>query len=1104
MSSSSSQEKDTSTSDSSLQLQLTETQTQSSLLSPKHLGSPFKENEGPKWSDKLKERSKDKLKLVSSSSTSSPLTSRPSLDESVIIEDSPVNVGTPSRDISIINISDSSFHLVLDETPKGSTNVSASEATSPQSEVLAPNTLLYEDCDNIDNVIDNDEDVQSMKEAMEVVSDFITSGGQEPQSWSPKQNKWSATNERKRKPDVACLSSNESPKKKIHSKPVDDDQKDHHVTSEDSQDQVLAKSTDMDLDSRPSSSASVPPPDISCSPIPIVSGVEQIRGPEGADIGARKNSASTPVEKNKIKSLSSPQKIMREKLAEEHRNRNHSSSDEEEQTKASRIPTSNHKPKNDSQTFKEPANQSNSLVFTVADMKSLELPHVKDAIEVLKSEGITLCTDGVVTNGVTFKKRLSDGSNISSGGSSGYLGCSSGSGSSQRSRLSIAPEAVVDRHNVISKLPDRNNFTTLQNSDNKDATKSTSKTNDTVNSSATSLQKSDSQVSSIATVAKNSANNTPVTEQKRRGRKKKDTGATDDKVDKKSFSGKEEMSDASVEQKPDCDQSEKYDTNDEYGVKSKVFARWGDRTGVHFYPAVINKVVNEETVTVKFLADNIVKNLKKTTEIVTPGQMRSGHSVTVKHDVYSVYDVTARLLKYPTKKDRDYEYEVQITATDSEPQVNEDSRTVSHNNITLTGGQAAEILRDKGIAISNKVSSKVDLSNLLYFERKRGSTTPSTSGSTTTTSITSPASALTGSGRRRRRGGENCDESAATTHESSAAETSPRKTPRKSVQAVTAKYKRRLLQSTDEEEVSDVKNESVGSNSSQSKRESRGGKQIFTGMSFILTHSKEKMLPLTEPDAQYDSFSSEAESPVKNVVNNDPKFDKKSLRSVIEAHGGIILTEVSDENINTQEMVMMGVSDKECRTMNYLLCLAHSVPLVSHIYILDCVRSSKLLDRAAYLLPAGFSVLLMRNVEQGQDNSCDLNVNGCLMPYPPATSTRLSSRVKNDDAAAGTSRTKVLSGLHVLLLSTDKQFNRDWQSVLDSLGCSVTCRHSQSSRLSQIRCPDVVVSDSTAPVSMCKDLRNADIPVVSSNWIIQCTINNARIAYANFKFELPS
>merc|ERR1719474_65021 len=338
------------------------------------------------------------------------------------------------------------------------------------------------------------------------------------------------------------------PRKKINSKPVDDDQKDHHhVTSEDSQ--VLAKSTDVDIDSRPSSSARVPPPDISCSP--IVPGVEQIRGQEGVDTGTRKNSTSTPVEKNKIKSLSSPQKIMREKLAEEHRNRNHSSSDEEDHPKAPRIPTSNHKPKNETQTFKEPSNQSNTLVFTVADIKSLELAHVKDAIEVLKSEGITLCNDGVVANGVNFKKRLSDGSNISSGGSSGYLGCSSGSGSSQRSRLSIAPEAVVDRHNVISKLPDRNNFTPLQNSNTKDATKS--KTNDTVISSATSLQKSeksDSQVSSIATVAKNIANNAPVSDQKRRGRKKKDTSAADDKVDKKSLSGKEEMSDVSLEQKP--------------------------------------------------------------------------------------------------------------------------------------------------------------------------------------------------------------------------------------------------------------------------------------------------------------------------------------------------------------------------------------------------------------------------------------------------------------------------------------------------------------------------------------------------------------------------
>ena len=41
-------------------------------------------------------------------------------------------------------------------------------------------------------------------------------------------------------------------------------------------------------------------------------------------------------------------------------------------------------------------------------------------------------------------------------------------------------------------------------------------------------------------------------------------------------------------------------------------------------------------------------------------------------------------------------------------------------------------------------------------------------------------------------------------------------------------------------------------------------------------------------------------------------------------------------------------------------------------------------------------------------------------------------------------------------------------------------------------------------ISLFQDLLATDIPVVSTNWIIQCTINNARIAYNNFKCKLPS
>ena len=131
-----------------------------------------KPDEG-KWADKIKSLDKDKIKFQSSSSAS-PLASRTSLDESVIIEDSPV-----SRSISVIDISDSSFispgdnfQLELEDTPKASNGDNPGSMTGPMSEILATNTLLYQDCINIDNVIDNDVDVQDMKASADSLLDF--------------------------------------------------------------------------------------------------------------------------------------------------------------------------------------------------------------------------------------------------------------------------------------------------------------------------------------------------------------------------------------------------------------------------------------------------------------------------------------------------------------------------------------------------------------------------------------------------------------------------------------------------------------------------------------------------------------------------------------------------------------------------------------------------------------------------------------------------------------------------------------------------------------------------------------------------------------------
>ena len=155
--------------DASFHLRLEETQNPTTESKTEFSQSPTASGGEGKWSEKLKKLDKDKIKFQSSSSTS-PIVSRASLDESVIIEDSPED----RKNISVIDItqtsdiviSDSSLHLALDDTVNGSnSNGNNDNMTTPMSELLTPNALLYEDCDNIDNVIDNDEDMESMKDA---------------------------------------------------------------------------------------------------------------------------------------------------------------------------------------------------------------------------------------------------------------------------------------------------------------------------------------------------------------------------------------------------------------------------------------------------------------------------------------------------------------------------------------------------------------------------------------------------------------------------------------------------------------------------------------------------------------------------------------------------------------------------------------------------------------------------------------------------------------------------------------------------------------------------------------------------------------------------
>lgn len=86
-----------------------------------------------------------------------------------------------------------------------------------------------------------------------------------------------------------------------------------------------------------------------------------------------------------------------------------------------------------------------------------------------------------------------------------------------------------------------------------------------------------------------------------------------------------------------------------------------------------------------FLADRIERAVRRDTGVITVDQLRPGDQLTVKHDVYSAYEVTASLLKVTKRGRNDYDYQIRISATDSEPQNNEDTRVVKHEEVTLNG-----------------------------------------------------------------------------------------------------------------------------------------------------------------------------------------------------------------------------------------------------------------------------------------------------------------------------------------------------------------------------------------------------------------------------------
>lgn len=280
-------------------------------------------------------------------------------------------------------------------------------------------------------------------------------------------------------------------------------------------------------------------------------------------------------------------------------------------------------------------------------------------------------------------------SSSGSGGSSGYLGSASSgvsgsSGGSGRSRLSIMPEMRVEPHRVVSPLPKQRKHREIHSDQDSMSVQ--------VGSQLPHVKFVDENDMSVKIVtsqklAKEDLDTIDEEEEpgpsgrkrkKYEPKKKKESEKAGNTPSRKKLSRKKRKSSTPKKDETGSQaiaQQEKIPVAAELlpepesglGVGSRVFARWVDGSGVYFYSAVV--VAEEEArLLVRFTEDQVDRWVAREGETILVAQLSPGDNVTVKHDLYEAYEVTATLMSFPSRDGAgQVQYELAITARDSEP-----------------------------------------------------------------------------------------------------------------------------------------------------------------------------------------------------------------------------------------------------------------------------------------------------------------------------------------------------------------------------------------------------------------------------------------------------
>ncbi|XP_053405315.1 TP53-binding protein 1-like isoform X2 [Mercenaria mercenaria] len=229
-------------------------------------------------------------------------------------------------------------------------------------------------------------------------------------------------------------------------------------------------------------------------------------------------------------------------------------------------------------------------------------------------------------------------------------------------------------------------------------------------------------------------------------------------------------------------------------------------------------------------------------------------------------------------------------------------------------------------------------------------------------------------------------------------------------------------------------------------------KKIFKNIYFLLTNvekSKEqndqekKLIQDTSLDTSTDESAAEEETSVP--------FDKEHLKRQVEAGGGTVLDNLDENLISKGKRRIILLSSTYQRTIKYLQCLACSIPCLSHMWVVDSCTQERLLDDKSYVLPAGIS-LEKRNV--------------------------MEWRKKNN----------VFQGIKAVVYSKNKKFVDSWTQILSLSKCHV---HKQV----QYTDVHVIVTDGTCTPTIQRGAESNCIPLVGTEWVIQCLVNGRLMSY---------